>query len=199
MKTYKLIIITLLIILLCSPFLFIFYNNFQNQKISDSISDWGSFGDFIGGTLSTFISILTLIVTIVIAFQISKIEDNRNNKIIKEENRRFVRQLREQEYHNISQEIDKIWVILTLQDKNHMLNELYILDNNFYSFITHKKHLFQILNNEDFKKLSNIFTEIHKFASENEITEVNYIPHINNLSKIIEDFHIKIQTFIIEN
>ena len=82
MKTYKLIIITLLIILLCSPFLFIFYNNFQNQKISDSISDWGSFGDFIGGTLSTFISILTLIVTIVIAFQISKIEDNRNNKII---------------------------------------------------------------------------------------------------------------------
>ncbi|WP_213195868.1 hypothetical protein [Cloacibacterium caeni] len=199
MKTKKIIILTLSILLFIIPFLLLFYTNFKNQKISDNISDWGAFGDYIGGVINTLISFLTLITTIFIAFYISKIDDNRNNKIIFEENRRFIRQLRENEYNNISQEIDKIWIILVKQDKSSRINELYFLDNNFYSFIKYKKHLFPILNKNEFKKLSDIFSEIHKYVSNNDVIDVSKIPHIKDLSKEIDNFHCKIQQFIIDN
>ena len=36
--------------------------NFHRQYISDDAGDWGTFGDFVGGTLNPFLSFLALVI-----------------------------------------------------------------------------------------------------------------------------------------
>lgn len=55
--------------------------NFQGS-LSPSADDWGTFGDFFGGILNPFISLLTLIVTVIIAISISKIEKRNHDETV---------------------------------------------------------------------------------------------------------------------
>lgn len=59
------------------PILF-YVENFQDFNLSKNPADWGVLGDYFGGILNPIISLLTLIVTIIIAINISSIE-NRNH------------------------------------------------------------------------------------------------------------------------
>lgn len=57
---------------------YFYFKDFGDFPRSSNPSDWGPFGDFFGGILNPIISFLTLIVTIIIAVYISKI-DKRNH------------------------------------------------------------------------------------------------------------------------
>jgi hypothetical protein len=56
--------------------------DFHNLNRSTNPSDWGTFGDFFGGILNPILAFCTLIVTIIIAFELKKIEDKNNAKTI---------------------------------------------------------------------------------------------------------------------
>lgn len=60
------------ITVIIAPILF-YIKNFQNFDLSKSPADWGVLGDYFGGILNPIISLLTLIVTIIIAINISNI------------------------------------------------------------------------------------------------------------------------------
>lgn len=45
---------------------------------TDNIDKWGQFGDFLGGVINSFLSIINLIVLIFITIKIVNIEENRN-------------------------------------------------------------------------------------------------------------------------
>ncbi|WP_312899994.1 hypothetical protein [Chryseobacterium taichungense] len=66
------------IIAICTP-IFFYIKDFHQLNRSTTPSDWGTFGDFIGGITNPIISFLTLIVTIIIAVNLNKIE-NRNHE-----------------------------------------------------------------------------------------------------------------------
>lgn len=55
----------------------IYMITFWHRSISDQTSDWGTFGDFIGGILNPIISLLTLIVTVYIAYYLQRADDDR--------------------------------------------------------------------------------------------------------------------------
>ena len=57
--------------------------NFNKSPLSIAPSDWGTFGDYIGGILNPIIGITNIIVLIYISFLISKYEDKRwSNQLI---------------------------------------------------------------------------------------------------------------------
>ncbi len=51
--------------------------NFLCRPISGDSGDWGTFGDFVGGLLNPLISLLTLIVTVIIALYLAKNENEK--------------------------------------------------------------------------------------------------------------------------
>lgn len=52
--------------------------NFKGFKISDNPGDWGQFGDYIGGLLNPFISLLNLIILTYLSLRLVKNDDERN-------------------------------------------------------------------------------------------------------------------------
>jgi hypothetical protein len=70
----------LLIMLSIPIFLYIYY--FGGNTPSKNPDAWGPFGDFFGGVLNPIISFFTLLVTTYIAYELTKLEDQRNDKVI---------------------------------------------------------------------------------------------------------------------
>jgi len=73
------ILITLLAI--AAP-IFYYVKDFHDIHRSSNPSDWGTFGDFFAGILNPLISLLTLIVTIIIAVNISRIEKRNHDEAV---------------------------------------------------------------------------------------------------------------------
>jgi hypothetical protein len=65
------------VILSVIPFVF-YLCKFGSFTLSDTKGDWGTFGDYIGGLLNPFISILTLGVTVYIAWNINEYEKRKD-------------------------------------------------------------------------------------------------------------------------
>lgn len=79
-KRQKIWLIIIAIIIATIPLFYVI--NFFSFPISKNSADWGTFGDFIGGILNPIISLLTLIVTIIIALAIGAIDERRHNETI---------------------------------------------------------------------------------------------------------------------
>lgn len=193
------IIIVVLIFLSIVPFLFAFYYNFKDQSISNNISDWASFGDYIGGILNTFLSLLILIATIYIAYQLNKFDEARNEKIIEFEKDKLLREFREIEYKTISNELNKLWEIVTNPDRNYGMCELFIVYNRYSDFLKYKNHLFPNLNEKEFTDLQFFIRNAHTYYCENEIIYLEKIPQFDKMSQLIDTFHLKLQLFLMDN
>lgn len=191
--------VIMIILVLVTPVIVAFIMNFWEFPISDEIADWGAFGDYFGGTLNTLISILTLFFTIIIAYQLYIIEDRRNEKNLSFEKQKFFRELRETEYANISNELYKLWSILTDTDRGVALHGIFALYMKYCDFITYKKHLFPFLEGENFLQLRDYLGELHKYFSEKDEYKVENIPHFNTISKRIDLFHKEMQEFLIND
>lgn len=73
---------SLIVLIIISLPVYYYWHDFHNNSRSTNPSDWGTFGDFFGGILNPIISFLTLVVTVVIALELKKIEDkNREREI----------------------------------------------------------------------------------------------------------------------
>jgi uncharacterized membrane protein len=64
----------------------LFIVNFFGHSLSDNPSDWGVFGDYMGGVLNPIVALLTLVVTIQIALRVNEIEkrnhaESENNQV----------------------------------------------------------------------------------------------------------------------
>lgn len=73
-----------LLIILIIPII-IYSINFHNHFISMDSSDWGTFGDFIGGITNPIIGIVNVLVLVYLTLKISEIE--KNNRSIDQTNR----------------------------------------------------------------------------------------------------------------
>lgn len=57
-----------------------YWENFRHAERSTDPADWGTFGDYFGGILNPFISLLTLSVTIFIAYYLKKADEKRSER-----------------------------------------------------------------------------------------------------------------------
>ena len=62
--------------------IYLYIKNFYDHTISSDPAYWGVFGDYVGGILNPIISLLTLIVTSIIALNISKIEKRNHEETV---------------------------------------------------------------------------------------------------------------------
>ncbi|WP_181308767.1 hypothetical protein [Rufibacter sp. XAAS-G3-1] len=62
--------------------IYLYIKDFYALPRSTNPSDWGTFGDYIGGILNPIVSFLTLIVTIVIAINIRRIESRNHEETV---------------------------------------------------------------------------------------------------------------------
>lgn len=109
------VLVILFLILLILPILF-FVLTFYSQLISNNVEDWSAFAGYLNGTTGVIISLFTLIVTIIIAVEISKIESSRIKKNRKFEKQKLLREFREQEYKDIRNNLQSIYTALMSSD-----------------------------------------------------------------------------------
>ena len=89
----KIVIVVSLVTIIIPLFAYIY--NFKDIEISSSSSDWGTFGDYIGGIVGTFFSLIaalfslaSIYITLRIAIRLQKYEDKKNSENIIRENER---------------------------------------------------------------------------------------------------------------
>ena len=148
-----LIVIAVLIVLN----LIVFISFFHSQKISNNVSDWANFADYIGRTTNILISVMTLLVTIFIAYEIAKLDEKRNAANIEYDKRKFMREMREKEYADISNVLIEVRPAIT--DRENVAMRIYVIQQRFAAFFSHKRYLFPKL---EFNKFSNIHGSLGK-------------------------------------
>jgi len=195
-KNFKIGFILMGILIISNLVLFIYY--FQNQTISRDISDWANFASYIGGITNVFISIMTLLVTFFIAYEISKIDEKRNISNIEYDKKKFKRELREKEYAEVTENLNNFWFAITNKDREQTKDSLFIIRTKFVSFIKYKKHLFPDLNTIEFQNLDNILINVLKNASEKlDMDSPETVKLVGEFQKEVSLFHKKIQEYII--
>ncbi|MDR6459060.1 putative membrane protein [Chryseobacterium vietnamense] len=81
---YKIIwVIVGVVSILLLTILGLYIGNFYNRNLSDNPEEWGQFGDYIGGTINTTISILNLFLLTYLTIKIAKLEEGRINNTSK--------------------------------------------------------------------------------------------------------------------
>jgi uncharacterized membrane protein len=184
-------LIALIIFLILIPIL-CYINYFWRNSISTNPADWGPFGDFFGGVLNSFFSLLTLIVTIYIAVEISKIEDKRNAKVLDFEKKRFLNELRESEYRRISLELQKVSLAVTEHDGGKVVFDA-LMHLRHFSFCSN--HLFPFLQEKETKELIEALSDVYKMLGKvnNEEQQKKFSTYL----KAVVVFSTKIQEFIL--
>lgn len=191
-KILNIIIPFFLLIILIPICLFI--ANFYNHDISNDIANWGAFGDYFGGILNSFFSFLTLIVTIYIAFEISKIEENRNKENLKFEREKLLRELREAEYKKINSELQKVWLSITEEDDMTSKRIIYNCLLQYRYFISSNYHLFPFFKDEEISNLNKSIQEIFDIIHHSKKLDKDEV--IQNFTKNLDEFNGKIQSFL---
>lgn len=74
--------VLILVILAIAAPIYFYVKDFHSLQRSTNPADWGTFGDYFGGILNPIISLLTLIVTIVIAINIGRIEKRNHEETV---------------------------------------------------------------------------------------------------------------------
>lgn len=175
----------------------VFLITFNNTDVSDDITNWGAFGDYMGGTLNCFFSLLSLFVTIYIAFKISNIEENRNRENLKFEKEKLLREFRESEYKKINSELQKVWICITEENSKIAKDLIYTCIFQYRYFITSNKHLFDFLNDREIFQLKKSLDEI--FALVNGSNELDINAVIPKFVENLDAFNRKFQIFLLKN
>lgn len=150
-KSLIFLIISLIfsVLLIILPIL-VFYLNFKNQEISNNLTHWASFGDYIGGTLNTIISFISLVILGYLTYLLS-------NQSISENKKMNLLMKRLDSYNELTNYIPKI--NLLAPTLNRMIASLLdeMSDPEKMDSVEYKKKKETTINN------LNIFSEFHFF------------------------------------
>jgi hypothetical protein len=193
------LLITLFVVILIIPII-IFILNFYSQLISNNIEDWSAFADYLNGTISIVISLFTLIVTIIIAVEISKIDDRRIEQNQKFEKQKLLREFREQEYKDIRNNLQSIYPVLMSSDPKEVNLIIHMVIVNYRYFMTSTYHLFPFLEEKLFEDLKSTLEKFSALLEENQIfIDKNKMDLLVEYVERLDDFNLRIQTFLLEN
>ena len=190
-----LVVISILVIL---NFI-IFISVFHNQEISKETSDWANFADYISGTTNVLISIMTLLITIFIAYEISNLDEKRNRTNIEYDKKKFKRELREKEYYEVTENLNNFWFAIVKENRATAKNDLYVIRQKFVLFIKYRKHLFPGLNINQFEELDKSLADMMAIASSDfETDNPTVLQLVDKFKKEVSFFHQKIQEYMIK-
>lgn len=120
--------------------IYYYCDDFRELPRSSIPSEWGAFGDFIGGILNPFISLLTLIVTISVAFYVAKIEKRNHEETVHGPVRPYLTLKSGQFFTSFSPGAGQYWdeYYFTYKPPEGPNNSLDHLTHNFYLKVSNK-------------------------------------------------------------
>src|SRR5689334_17213196 len=75
------IVMVLLILAVLAPYMI----HFRNSCLSNKPSDWGTFGDYMGGILNPIFALINILVLLYLTFRIAQLESDRSQKELKQQ------------------------------------------------------------------------------------------------------------------
>ncbi|MFD1753568.1 hypothetical protein ACFSC6_00015 [Rufibacter sediminis] len=164
------ILSALILAILLVPIVF-YVATFGSNELSGDTANWGTFGDFLGGVLNPFLSLLTLVATIYIAYVVSGHDTKRNEKALAFERSRFLTELRESEYRRITSllyepENSGFYVVRREMDKDELYEKYRLATMQIAIFNITSKHLFPFLEDkesEGYKAWDELYSVLRRF------------------------------------
>jgi hypothetical protein len=179
MKKYIKLFYFILTISLIAPIV-IFIWHFKDQQYSDSISDWGTFGDFIGGVLATIIALANLYIFIKLTSLVAETQNKNNLQQIETQKRVAMGQLRYEAIKEISQHLNP--TVPTMLMKEEVEATLYasLQKHIFMTFVDNNGLLFNKLKGQDSSGM--------KLAELLGVVEQGEVEQAGGLMKVLIDF-----------
>lgn len=175
-KTYLIIAISITVLFILIPFLFYIYNFWENE-ISNSSSDWGTFGDYFGGLLNPIIGIANIAILIIISYQIAGWD-----------NKRHKNEFLYQAYRVLSDKLSGVTI------KNLNSEQLYDLEQFLLSFRSNQQFLFEVVEaniifNERIFGLQSCTLQLKELLGKDEsVSNKSEKVDISDLSEELEDY-----------
>jgi hypothetical protein len=161
------ITINLLLVLLV---VFFYICNFKNQDISDKSSDWGTFGDYIGGILNPLIGIMNLVVLIFISFLISDIESKRSAQELLSQKQFTLYSLKHDSLKELNNILEKVQLEL-IEANEYSRLKITLIRNEFNAYITTHSYLFPFFNSRSWLSLRTTIEELSEIGHQYYLSE----------------------------
>lgn len=193
MKLHKLISVTIISLILIQIIpLIIYLYHFKGGFFSDNSSDWGSFADFLSGSLNPVFSTINIIILITITYKVQEWDNNRNEKSLKHQSSVFKNELKYNAYKDFLKIFESIIVESSNFDEELPLR-IMIKRISLISLKSQNSHLFKTLKDGG--------TIIEEIASEisilgvfiyQEMKKMKSIDDYDNIKGLIDDKFLKL-------
>lgn len=191
--------VILFLFLLILPILF-FILNFNSQLVLKNLEDWSDFAGYLNGSIGLVLSLFTLIATIIIAVEISKIESRRIETNQKFEKQKLLREFREQEYKEIRNNLKSIYVALMSPNPKEVDLKIHQVIIEYRYFLTSTSHLFPFLDEHLFQDLNITLEKFSKLLCKSqEFVDKNKMDLLEEYVDKVDKFNLRIQTYLVEN
>lgn len=191
--------VILFLFLLILPILF-FILNFNSQLVLKNLEDWSDFASYFNGSIGLVLSLFTLIATIIIAVEISKIESRRIETNQKFEKQKLLREFREQEYKEIRNNLKSIYVALMSPNPKEVELKIHQVIIEYRYFLTSTAHLFPFLDEQLFQDLNITLEKFSKLLCKSqEFVDKNKMDLLEEYVDKVDKFNLRIQTYLVEN
>lgn len=191
--------VILFLFLLILPILF-FILNFNSQLVLKNLGDWSDFASYFNGSIGLVLSLFTLIATIIIAVEISKIESRRIETNQKFEKQKLLREFREQEYKEIRNNLKSIYVALMSPNPKEVDLKIHQVIIEYRYFLTSTSHLFPFLDEQLFQDLNITLEKFSKLLCKSqEFVDKNKMDLLEEYVDKVDKFNLRIQTYLVEN
>lgn len=157
----------------------IFILNFFGHTFSSNSSDWGVFGDYIGGVLNPITAAINIVVFIYLTQVISKTDEKAHQRNIEQQQNLTLSQLRHSTYEEITKQLESlIEKIMKANDKAHYQTSIH----NLYlkGLFENMSHLFPSLKTPEnttpiLTTINKMTIQLEKFNTESNDDEQNKI------------------------
>lgn len=166
-------IYTLIVVIIYSTLLYIYFNHFDSSKFSDDNGKWGTFGDFFGGTLSPIIGIFSIYLTYKIIYKQSEESDQNEFKnmfqilfqsLPEEKKEITINKLTgDKAILKLNNDIELYYTMASEEDKNVIKNHQKNIENAFWNIQGDAKDSFGPF----MKNLHNMLKFIDSYCAEN--------------------------------
>lgn len=154
MKRNFILIFKILVILSIGPII-IYVIRFYSNPLSDNPTEWGPFGDFVGGVLNPFLTLGNIFILGYLTYQIAQKDENAEIKNLNLQRQLILSQLRQDAFKEYVQILDT--VIHTYDDSWNQLNgsvgeKATVATEKLLAINENQNHLFPIFNSDEIFK-----------------------------------------------
>lgn len=149
-------LIGLLLLLAILIPIFIYLIIFYHHPLSDNGSNWGDFGNYLGGILNPIIGIFNVVVLVYLTLKVSELDNVRNERALELQRELGIKKIKYKSYKEINALFLRISFVSIDEGKLIDGNKYLKLKSEFISITTSCLDLFKSLNVQRINKIADL-------------------------------------------